>query len=144
VCFYHGRPPDLGCRLSRSNAAAGVTSTDVDGQESGADYLRLDDDDAPEMAPLGDEHEDAFTAQFSIPNCPIVADRCVLRNMSVANVLVRRWPSSNTPAQYFWVADPDADLIVGDCQHFFESVEYESLSLGLGHRPISHSVVPDL
>jgi hypothetical protein len=130
--------------ICRPNAAAGVASKDVHGHESGADYLRLDDDVVPRIAALREEHEDAFTAQFSIPYSPVVADRCMLLNMSVASVLVRRWPSSKTPAQYFWVADPEADLRVGDCQHIFESVEYESLSMGLGHRPISHAVVPDL
>jgi intraflagellar transport protein 122 len=111
----------------------------VTGQDAGADYLRLEDDDVADEALLNNESDSAFIAQFALDNGPVVADRGMLQNMTVANVLIRRWPNPNVPPQYFWVTDSFAELCVGDCRHIYESIEYESLAFRLRHLPISQT-----
>jgi hypothetical protein len=109
-----------------------------EGKDETADFLRLDDDDidaATTAAPL-DDH-DSFVSQLSIPNTPIVVDRIMLQNLTLAEVLVRRWPNPNIPAQYFRVMDPRVDIVVGPCGHFFEASEFEMVSMTQGSRPFS-------
>ena len=85
-----------------------------------------------------------FAEQLGIPNTPLVADAAALQQLSLAEVLVRQWPSKHLPAQYFWLVDPTVDVVVGPCGHFFLSLEYEVQSIALGYRPYSRApLVPD-
>eukprot|EP00892_Ulva_mutabilis_P005266 jgi/Ulvmu1/3110/UM015_0150.1 len=101
-----------------------------------ADVLRLDE---PEDSVRDEDldYEDPFAAQMNIPNIPIRAESEMLRNLSQAEVLVRRWPNPAIPAQYFRLMDPLADIQIGSCGHFFEADEYEMMSLMWNRRPFS-------
>ena len=100
--------------------------------------MRLDDADVSDAA-AAMHSTDAFAAQASVPGTPILADRAMLQSLSCAEVVVRRWPNPHIPVQYFRVMDPDADIVVAPCGHFFEAGEYELLSMTLGHRPFSRA-----
>jgi hypothetical protein len=111
----------------------------VEGQDGGAEFLRLDDDDITAAAAEADSL-DPFSAQLLVPHMPIVADTEVLRNLSVAEVLVRRWPNKHLPAQYFRIMDPDIDLVMAPCGHVFYATEYAML--GMCDRFLPFSRVP--
>ena len=106
-----------------------------DGQ-GGADVLTLDE---PGRWPPHSSAADAFAAQMSLPHSPVVADAACLQQLSLAEVLVRRWPGDFLQAEYFRVMDPAVDVSVGPCGHFFLSVEYEMQSLSQGCRPFSRA-----
>lgn len=98
--------------------------------------LRLDEPE-DSVQEEEDDGEDPFAAQMSIPSLPIKADSGMLRDLSQAEVLVRRWPNPAIPAQYFRLMDPQADIQIGSCGHFFEADEYEMMSLIWNRRPFS-------
>lgn len=83
--------------------------------------------------------QDAFASQMSIPSAPIVADVACLKQLCLAEVLVRRWPGNFLPAQYFRLMDLAVDVTVGPCGHFFLSLEYEMQSVAEGCRPFSRA-----
>ena len=80
---------------------------------------------------------DPFGSQLNIPNSPVVVDRSMLRELTMAEVLIRRWPNPSIPAQYFRVMDPQADLVVGPCGHFFEAAEFELACMTQARQPFS-------
>ena len=114
----------------------------MEGRDNGADFLRLDDADA-DVAAVRTTHDtaDPFGAQLSIPHMPIIADRSALRKLTMAEVRIRRWPRPHIPAHYFRVMDPQADIVVGPCGHFFEAVDYEMASVAQGQRPFSRQAL---
>jgi hypothetical protein len=57
-----------------------------------------------------------------------VLGRAALRRLRPGEVLVRRWPNSCLPAQWFRLLDEDQPVVVGSCGHFFEAEEYEMVS----------------
>ena len=115
----------------------------MEGSDAGAQFLRLDAADVLD-ANAAAGSSDAFAVQASMPGTAIVADRAMLQGMTLADVVVRRWPNPHIPVQYFHVVDPDADIVVAPCGHFFEAGEYELLSMTLGHRPFSHAPLDGL
>lgn len=66
--------------------------------------------------------------QAAVPHTPIVLGRAALRRLRPGEVLVRRWPNSCLPAQWFRLLDEDQPVVVGSCGHFFEAEEYEMVS----------------
>lgn len=133
----------MACRPLRRDAIDGDILFGMEGEDDGADVLRLDDEDVHAMQPGGGgDQDDAFLTQMLMPNAPIVADRDMLRQLSVAEVLIRRWPNPALPAQYFRVVDPMSDVLLGDCGHFFEADEYEMSSLTSACRPFTSEPLP--
>jgi len=66
--------------------------------------------------------------QAAVPHTPIVLGRAALRRLRPGEVLVRRWPNSALPAQWFRLLDEDQPVVVGPCGHFFEAEEFEMVS----------------
>lgn len=142
------RPTNAVChvlrRPQRRDAVDGDVLFGAEGEEEGADVLRLDDDDVAAMQPGGTgDPDDSFLTQMLMPNTAIVADREMLRQLSMSEVLIRRWPNPTVPAQYFRIVDPMSDVHLGLCGHFFEADEYEMSSLTHGYRPFNRGALPD-
>ena len=116
----------------------------MQGHEEGADFLRLDDADIADVATGVDAtaEGDPFGTQLVTPHMPIVADEAALRDLGCNEVLVRRWPNANLPAQYFRNMDPDVHVVVAPCGHAYLALEYALLCLSAGRRPFTREAFP--
>ncbi|MEW5316653.1 MAG: hypothetical protein WDW38_008010 [Sanguina aurantia] len=117
---------DSGIEAARRAAKDSAT------KEQGANVLRLADD-----SDYLSNIEDSFTAQMMIPNASIRVDRLTLRRFKTSEVIVRSWPNSHIPRQYFKLMDTEVPLCAGACGHFFEQDEFEMVSLEKGYAPFS-------
>ena len=109
--------------------------------EAGADVLLMDDEQSAPASATAD-CPDPFGTQLGMSHTRIVADRAALEQLSLAEVVVRRWKNPHVPPQFFRIMDPNVDVVVGSCGHFFEAAEYEILSLTSGARPFSRDPLP--
>ena len=66
-----------------------------------------------------------------------VFGRDELRQLHASEVIVHRWPGGIHKAQFYRVLDPDAQVMLGSCGHFYEQDEYEMFLLENAFAPFS-------
>lgn len=66
---------------------------------------------------------------------PPAMSRDDLRRMHASEVIVHQWPGKIHPTKFFRVLDPDAQIMLGACGHFYEQDEYEMFLLDKGCAP---------
>ena len=110
-------------------------------EEQDFQVLRLQDGE--EDAAMVDSfmHEDAASSRNGGGHNgqDVVYNRKMLKALHPSEVIVRQWPGDCMRKQFFRVVDPDAQVMLGPCCHFYEQDEYEMFLLEHGHTPFCRS-----
>ncbi|WZN66107.1 intraflagellar transport protein 122 [Chloropicon roscoffensis] len=70
-----------------------------------------------------------------MPPAQFAMGRGDLRRLHASEVIVHQWPGRIHDTKFFRVLDPDAQVMLGECGHFYEQDEYEMFVLEKGVAP---------
>jgi len=107
--------------------------------EGDVQTLRFDEPDEPMDEQMLMNMDDPFQQQMAVPHTPIRATRDILRSLDRHEVLVRTWPTSAMPNEYFRIMDSELVILLDDAGNFYEHDEYELAALELGHEPFTRN-----